>query len=384
MPMVAFFPWAVQEETLVVGEFTIAPFGAAVLLMPPGHATAVREVVAAYDKTDDDLIARVPILFRTATGPTDDVADEDVGALFLVGEMVACAALASRQFFMHAYWNRDSFHFVVQGFRPDRPGGALITSRRRDGAAPSYVPAKHYRVPRPFHVGQGRMEDLDRPLLDALVEARDDARVAQLHDAVRGFNAANTDSPTISQETELVLLVGAYSRLCDVWDKDGTAAAVRDLLDRAPAWPGSMPGTKWEHAPLKDRMAKSRNPSRVYEWMADAYLLRGQFAHGRGQSPYKGAWGLRDHLLLGTYLFPLAVKAWLGRSGRYTLSPTELMRISAFDALSSCDHFVGDEGGGEGDEHRRPSDFPWVRVIQSIPIQLFVSGLMPPAAHRTE
>jgi hypothetical protein len=105
--------------------------------------------------------------------------------------------------------------------------------------------------------------------------------------------------------------------------------------------------------------------------MADAYLLRGQFAHGQGDSPYGAAWSLRDHLLLGTYLFPLTVKSWLSRRGRYTLTPQELIQISAFDALASFDHFH--LGRDDPSDQRRPSDYPWVQVIRSIPLQLFLN-----------
>jgi hypothetical protein len=371
MPMIAFFPWAELNERFVAGEFTVAPFSVAALLMPTDHATAVREVIAAYDKSDDDVIARVPVLFRTIAGPTEEVPDEGVGALFQMGEMVAFAALASRQFFAHAYWNRESFHLVVQGFRPERPGGALITSRRRDGAVETYVSAKHYRVRRPMHVAQGLMDRLDRPLLDALLAAGDDARFSQLLDAVRGFNAANTDRPTMSQEIELITLIGAYSRLFGVWDDKGTVSALNTMLAVAPPWPGTMIGPKPELPQFREKLAKSKSMKSA--WMADAYVLRGQFAHGQGISPYKSEWGLRDHLLLGSYLFPLTVKAWLASFGRYTLSPTELMQIAAFDALASFAHF--ELNGGNDDDRRRPSDHPWVQVIQSIPLQLFLADL---------
>jgi hypothetical protein len=371
MPMIAFFPWAELTERIVAGEFTIAPFCEAALRMPADHATAVREVIAAYDKSDDDVIARVPVLFRTLAGPTDEVPSEGVGALFQMGDLVAFAALTSRQFFTHTYWNRESFHLVVQGFRPERPGGALITSRRRDGAGESYVSAKHYRVNRPVHVPQGQMDRLDRPLLDALLAASDDEQFGQLLDAVRGFNAANTDSPTISQEMELVTLIGAYSRLFGVWDDKGTVSALNEKLAAAPAWPGAKIGPKPELPQIREKLTKSKSMKSA--WMADAYVLRGQFAHGHGISPYKSEWGLRDHLLLGSYLLPLTVKAWLASVGKYTLSPTELMQIAAFDALASFDHFEVD-GGGD-DDRRRPSDHPWVQVVQSIPLQLFLADL---------
>lgn len=371
MPMIAFFPWAVLDEPVVAGEFTVAPFSYAATLMPRDHALAVREVIAAYDKSDNDVIAQVPVLFRTAACPTDDVPEEALGALFQHGEVIAFAALSARAFFMDPYWNRDSLRLVVQGFRPDRPGGALITSRRRDGSVNAYVPAAHHQVRRPVHVSHAPLDRLDVPLLTAVLAACDDAGFPRVIDAIRGYNAANTDSPDIGQEAELIMLIGAYSRLFGVWDKVDTAAALRHVLTGAPEWFGSKLGPKWELQPLRDKLAKSK--SKKFEWMADAYLLRGQFAHGHGISPYKAIWGLRDHLLLGSYLFPLTVKAWLAGIGRYTLRPTELMQIAAFDALASFDHFEMHED--EDGDYRRPSDFPWVRVIQSIPLQLFLTDM---------
>ena len=59
-------------------------------------------------------------------------------------------------------------------------------------------------------------------------------------------------------------------------------------------------------------------------------------------------------------MFPLFIKAALGRQGCYVLTPEDRLRDAAFDTLLTHDLFA-EESGGPGAEE--DGQFPWRRVM---------------------
>jgi hypothetical protein len=73
----------------------------------------------------------------------------------------------------------------------------------------------------------------------------------------------------------------------------------------------------------------------MHAWLRDLYRVRNAFGHGRREYDRVAAWRLQSHLLLGAYLFPLAVMARLERDGFYKLTPDDKAKLAAFPWLVS-------------------------------------------------
>lgn len=364
MPMLSFLPWASITEPVRFGEFHLVPLGVALhsKVVPTAMAGSVRSVLAAYGKTRWVDTASVPLLRRDDLTALADLDDEQVTDYFGFRLRLTFAALASRRFFDHRYRNSDHLRLFIQGFRSDEVGGAIIQSRRRDGAVNDILPKEHLNIPRPHHVS-GSCElprDLDGPLLDALERiGRTNPELGErIDDVVRLFVHANTDSPDVAEHSELVDMVSAFGRLVDRWKEPETVAAFLQLLPGPdPDMRSGSPGPR--AADPRIIAATATKPLRGV-WLKDAFLLRHNFGHGRLTAPTTTPiWSHREHLLLGAVALPLAVKAALQRAGLYSFSEQDETLNRAFDDLTLVEPFAPVRR--DDDNHHHTS--PWREVI---------------------
>jgi hypothetical protein len=355
MGMLAFFPWMHIRGEVSVEEFELVPFERA--LLPAGEATpeqlAYDSLLAPYHSGRDPICRATLVKFKAAD-LVQDLPEGERTSLFALAEIIATSGLAARRFFdgIFPYCNRDNFRLYIQGFQRD-VDGFVVTSRRRDGDTTQVWSSDYFRVQKPEHVDlrEPMPTPLDRGLLTALLGSREIGEWEAFYEAILGFNFANTDSPEIPQQTEAVLLAGAFERLykCDHGREN-------DLVDRfstafAPA--EEMPVTALPRCAGRFKKASSMREM----WIRDFFRLRGNLAHGRAQSQYQSCWGLRDHLLFGSFVFPLALKTELLRVGKYSLTDDDHLQIEMFEELLCHDHFrEPSEPGGR--------EYPWTGVVQ--------------------
>lgn len=381
MPTLSFFPWMTISEPIQAGQFRIISCGSAQYsgAIPAELHEAVAAVLVPYGKTRRVDRDRVPLLWYGEAGIVDDPSDPVIGRCFEFRQRVAFALLAARRFFSHRYANGDNAQLVVQRFSPEHAGGAVVTSRRRDGVTNNIIPKGHLRVRRPEHVS-GWCEiprDLDVPLLEALerAEAAPISTWPQLADAIRLFVGANTDSPDIGTHNELVDLVSAFSRLANAWSEDDTVNAFiaalpspaplpMDETDQRPvAAPGF--GPKLTDTRMTKGLAKRRTVREI--WLRDAYVLRGQLGHGHvAISPYPSLWTVHEHLLLGATILPLYVKRILAAADLYHWTREDQELDEVFDALATVEPFApgaGEDDDSEDDEDGVGKTHPWREVF---------------------
>jgi hypothetical protein len=75
-------------------------------------------------------------------------------------------------------------------------------------------------------------------------------------------------------------------------------------------------------------------------WLADAYILRSQYGHGRViASPYKSKWNQREHLLLNAVIVPLYVKGILAKERFYEFTDEDDALNISFDVLATLAPF---------------------------------------------
>jgi hypothetical protein len=360
MPMVCFFPWVKISEPLVFGSFRLAPFGHATTSgeIPAELNDGIGAVLEAYSFRRDVHRASVPVLRHERTTFTADLSDEEVAEYFEFRTRLTFTSLAARQFFGHRYCNSDNVRLVIQGFTPERAGGALITTRRRDGGQRTIAPRGSLHIPRPMHVAAScdLPRDLDSPLLQSLETALQGGSASwpQLADAIRLFVGANTDSDNVGLHAELIDTVSAFSRLADKWDERGTVGGFLAVLPPPGESDAKHYGPKAGDARLKRPIAEGKAVREV--WLADAYRLRGQYGHGHvATPPYNPFWSIHEHLLLAAVALPLMVKAMLAREGFYKPTAMDVTFNDAFDTLATLEPFALTEERDEQEEEQ----YPW-------------------------
>ena len=217
MPQLAFFPWLELEDDIDIGGYSLKRFKPGSLpRVDEGLRATLDFVLAPYRDTSDNPVESAVILNRNGRGLIDDLSEEDRDDLFRFAELFAFAALAAREFFISAYFNRDHLRLIVQAFSDPR-GGAVVETRRKDGVTRDLVPGAIYRVQMPWHVtNPGLPIKPDWALLRALLASREREDWSTLYRGIVLFNQANTDAPDISPDTELVLSYAAMEQVLGI------------------------------------------------------------------------------------------------------------------------------------------------------------------------
>ncbi|SEP99307.1 hypothetical protein SAMN04244573_00817 [Azotobacter beijerinckii] len=356
MSMLAFLPWLQITTHQNAAEFQLVPFQRG--LAPAGQGTPEQDIldgVLAPYHAGGAPIAYATLIQTTGGNLTRDLSDEERGALFIFSELLSVAGLSARELFGPGgmgYRNRDSFRLVIQGFSDDHHGTA-ITTRRRDGSTTNYLTEDDYHVQKPEHIPLPHGNTaLDFKLLEPLLDYRESKDWEAIYEAILGFNLANTDSSDISEHIEAVLLVSALERLfeCPHGKEDDLAkhfsASVKptETIDPNTVFTSSQT--------LKFKKSKSVRDM----WIRDFFRLRGNLAHGKIESKYPPEWSLRNHLLLGSFVFPLALKLKLQASNVYQLTEHDCEAIDMFEKQLLHDHFAPVEN------RHNHSAYPWNRV----------------------
>lgn len=358
--MVSFFPWLklkadIRTERLRLDTFSRDGGEGA---FSPAERTIIGQVTRPYWAGRDTPVSSVVILRRPGRDLFQNLEDEEVETEFEISELVTISGLAERRYFRNrAYWNRDNFKFVVQAFREENHRGVALQERRRDGGSLSWISYDHLVVTRPFHVPDVEAK-INIELLRALLERRQRAAWRPVRDAVFLFNAGNRDTTDVRQETELVMLLSAFERLSGL-----TAADERQLVEffRQTLQPRRelTPTDNSRLMQLDDGAHEEllEHAETVREvWLHDLYRLRNNLAHGQMEPGYPSIWSIREHLLLGSYVFPLVLKAYLAEDDAYSLTAEDHERIEAFEDLTETAPF--------DEEVHAPRDSSWYRKVR--------------------
>ena len=315
----------------------------------------------------------LPVAYATLVevdpgNPFQSVSEEQISELYELRELLATAALSDRGFFENgalSYCNSDLFHLVVQ--RLEGNGTAVsVTSRRRDGTTNAVWSAGLHKVRMPDHVHPPLRLDFDTELLGGLCRSRAHPRFDSILEAVLAYNLANTDRTEMTEQIEIVFLCGAFERLfeCGHGKADDLARAfVAAVVPVHPVDPKTIERTKRHAASL----TQARDLRDI--WIRDLYVSRGAFAHGRVRTTHQPLWTAREHLLLGAFIFPLALKCVLANTGVYTKSEDDNCLIDTFERLASVELFKPDG------HPAAPASWPWNTVMDEVREQMFVRAL---------
>ena len=74
-------------------------------------------------------------------------------------------------------------------------------------------------------------------------------------------------------------------------------------------------------------------------WLRDFYQLRSDYAHGRRISGRPRIWNPDEHLLIGSYCFPLLLKSFLANRDYYVLAEEDNDDIEVFERRAESNIF---------------------------------------------
>ena len=348
MAVLFFLPWVACDTPKKVGPINLHPYLRKKL---PGVLHGIGQdafdaILGSYGDPDFAHSGRTSKHVTSATIVTWDIDSEglelpedDVIPRLEQARYLTFSALSARTYCSHfGYCNADGYQVIGQRFTTDSPGATSITTRRRDGHGLHYLgDSKAPRFIRPQHVDTRLALTLDESLLEALVGLSQGDTKSRIDDAIDAYVLANTDSPTMRERSEMVLLRVAFETLLD------STHATSDLREKFSShFSGELPvPAKWQNGALDEACWRARWPTNVTRpmdaWVQDFCAARNSAAHGPRGAKAPVVWEPRNHLLFGSWLFPLMVKKLLHDEGLYQFRETEKCERSKCEAFLAHD-----------------------------------------------
>ena len=348
MAVLFFLPWVACDAPKKVGPINLHPYLRKKL---PGtlHGIgqeAIDGILGSYGDPDfahsgktSKHVTRATLITWDGDSEGLELQDGEAMSRLEQARYLTFSALSARHYCSHfAYCNADGYQVIGQRFTADSPGATSITTRRRDGQGLHHLgDSKAPRFIRPQHVDTRLDLTLDEPLLAALVNLSAGDSKTLFDDAIDAYVLANSDSPTMRERSEMVLLRVAFETLLD---STHTASDLREKF--AAHFSAELPvPPKW-HSGIHDEACwRVRWPTFVSRpmdaWVQDFCAARNSAAHGPRGTKALPVWRHHNHLLFGSWLFPLMVKKMLQDAGLYQLREEEKAERGGCEAFLAHD-----------------------------------------------
>jgi hypothetical protein len=271
-----------------------------------------------------------------------------ISRLFHVRDLVAFAALSKRRLFTHfEYTNSHAYTLVVQRFEPGHTGTFAFTTRRRDGGTNQLWGSDEFAFHVPNHVRADAALRLDVELLRALGKLP--PSMSHIFEAIREFNAANTDDLNVPEHVEMVMMKSAFEWLLGI--NENAKEFQRALSDSL----RTLEPKRSAKGPMARRWAKRLPNARPIEaWARDFCAVRGMSAHGRQRAGKRASvLPAISHLAFASLLFPLLLKKTLADAGRFKMDDWDLERLRTIDQYLMHNPFA---------KRERREKHPWMEV----------------------
>ena len=356
--MLAFFPWLKLNEPLKIESYQLLPYirGKAPSIDDLSLQQLLDDVLEGYRITAETPINQATIL-QFDNEIVSDIDEQRQNDLFMFAELLSVAGLSCRKFFQGGganYWNRDHFRLILQNLPDKQYKGTAIVTRRRDGRTLNGVSKKAFLKIQPAHISSLSTK-IDKGLLESLLKAQDKDIWSQIIESIVYFNMTNTDSSDSLEQSEAVFLIGAFERLLGC--KSGNEKDLVEKFVSSIILSEELPPEYCQLCEKSDERVKNAKSLREL-WIKDYFRSRGHWAHGKVELKYPAIWSMKNHLLLGSYLFPLLLKSYLSKQSLYTLTDNDQEAIELFEELASIDHFTE-----EAKDPNRPPKYPWNTVF---------------------
>lgn len=326
------FPWLKLKKPIEVDGFKFTTYelegqqvnGEASL---QHFLASVKEIFSA---NDGQQIKHVTILQLQMDNTVRDIGEREIVGARNLSELLAFSGLSCRDYFSDNYWNYDNFQMILF---PVRENTISISTRRRDGYNLDVFSKGKCQFQMPMHVKSHVGVQVDEQLLKGLLQVQKDKDKEfreRVWESIVNFNLANTDSVSIPEHSEIVLLIGAIERLlgCNRGKEDELAKRFIETL---------IPCSKY---PSLNQNNRFKNVDSIREmWIRACFRLRGEHAHGKMETDQPLPCTTQEHCLFLSFVFPLLVKLILKDKKFYNLSDNDKIYIDSFEKLVVERHF---------------------------------------------
>lgn len=301
---------------------------------------SVNEVLKSYKDINQDQIAQCTLAVVQGKNPIWQL-DKSEGDLEKVEHDLALFFLAT--FASNDYGGQRSTYCNSSPFQPIfqnltiPPRGNAIQQRRRNGrltdggydhgelifSRPLECKSLNPAVDKVFLSG-----------LDSVAKSQSDL-YRRILNSLSFVRLANTDQAHMSLESEALLLAAAFEVLFDADDKYCLTCKYRSCFDDYKAKVVSdvlreRPGIKLDEGQNQN---KDLQWQLGRKWIQELYDLRSDVVHGADLSRRQWGWHPFEHLLIGSFVYHLAVKILLEKEGHYKLSDGDKQNCMTIDLI---------------------------------------------------
>lgn len=325
MRQIAFFPWLKIDSPIKVGNYTLLPFSLddRSKHLEEEDFAAICSILRRYFVYEKRTVSKFTLLKIGSKVVRKKKNSNLMTKAFLLSEILSISAISKNEFFCQfgSYSNRDLFKLVFQQYRIPVTGFTIET-HRKDGKTTSFVCIDAFREQRPLHVETNNPE-IDEIFLKSLFAAtQEDSKFSnKLIESIFLFNRACSDNPEIPEHFQAISLYSAIEKLCEMPPKGNVEPCFNKYF-----------------SPKKRLTKKNDNKKKTVGdlWITEYKALRGSIAHGHINSNIPLRWSLREHLLLGSLVFPLLVKKELLNKGLYHFTENDSLLLNVFEKLALC------------------------------------------------
>jgi hypothetical protein len=363
MPILYFLPWVTADEEVTMGNMKLVPYmrGKQPAIHDGIFLSDLDETLGNYgNPTYSEKHHPSPVQEATLVAWNDapyNPTDEDIQASLQVGQQLAFCALAKRRFnASRDYCNADGYQMRAQRFQTGNGSSTSVATRRRDRDVRNSLNGKTL-IPiflRPLHVDSLIHLDINKNLFNALQGVGDRDLKERLSNSIEMFVLANTDAPSIPERAELVLLRSAFEKVLDVGYLTNKLASgfmvhFKEDLPVTPIWhQGEFNELAWRGRWPDTKDRKITRP--LVAWVYDFCAARNDAAHGGSKSKHPNTlWNTRNHLLFGSWLFPLMIKKILASLGLYALTEEDNLYRQGCEKFLAHDLLAWDEEKDESE-----------------------------------
>jgi hypothetical protein len=331
MPELAFFPWLKLDEEYVFDEHKLIPCRIG-RDNKHGFPEAIHKVLEPYKDSHNGSLTHFVLFQFKDKQIIDDFDDNEKKEIFILKEIIAFALLAKRKYFQQSnnYINYNATDLYIQKVT-ENSDFVGVYLRRRDVCRNGLTDKKGVHFYCPPHV-QTTLSKIDKEFVTSLFNVSKSDAWKSYEEAIFSYNLANTDSPAIMEQTELVLLCGAFERGLELRRKKANAENVSEAFKKIFE---NFPENKFVSDSPRSIAEPKGNKCLRKAWAYDFYTTRNELGHGKYKvgEDKQTRWDIKEHLLLATYILPLVIKIKLSNDNKYELSEDDKNSIHAIDYL---------------------------------------------------
>jgi len=332
---ICILPWITIEKIHEVNGIQMLPFPETEL--NSDFQSTMREVLKSYKGIRGRTLRKCSILASVSCSPGWSLKEEDHSRIEQSVSLFFLASMASNEYFVQhsTYSNSSAFQPIFQNVTLP-PSGLAIEHRRRDGRnLDGGYQHGDLKFSCPLECKSSKPK-IDEEFLLALDEAAkaNDNLFRRLLVSLSFFRLANTDQSHMSLDAEVVQLGASYEILLDAEGAYQLACKYGEIFgryketnvdDALSGRPGIKLGPGYENEQKQWQLGR--------KFIEELHQLRSAIVHGEDRDKRKWGWSNFEHLVIGAYVYPLAVKLLLQTGGHYKLTDNDEIACRSIDII---------------------------------------------------